>query len=257
MAFNRFSRPGLFSPDPESRFSGGASWNDGMSRRSFLKRTGGATAATLVAWHSASLKCRAEGEESATGGSEEDGNWGPYLMRLQAVWPANGEEVASVPFEVVYQGALVNAFLWLEIMVAPPLGGFPEKSTAVDFGYSVVVSVGLNGQALVSKVIEVPAHCQVDTYTGELTSWVGSDPADGGLPPSDPEEEPFSTHVTTGFQLEPDGPMFGVLVELFPVGAGGTTALSGKATVSGPATQASTGTKTVLHVFESFREDEE
>lgn len=45
--------------DPE-KFSGGVSGSE-ITRRSFLKRTGGATVATLVAWNSASTKLNAAG----------------------------------------------------------------------------------------------------------------------------------------------------------------------------------------------------
>ena len=42
-----------------SRASSGHEWNNGISRRSFLKRTGGATVGTLVAWYSSSMDASA------------------------------------------------------------------------------------------------------------------------------------------------------------------------------------------------------
>lgn len=45
----------LTKPRSQSETSGsseGHQWNSGVTRRSFLKRTGGATLATMVAWHS-------------------------------------------------------------------------------------------------------------------------------------------------------------------------------------------------------------
>ena len=51
--------------------SNGGSWNDALSRRRFLKRMGGATAVTLVAWHTSSLQSRGETEnpEAAESGT--------------------------------------------------------------------------------------------------------------------------------------------------------------------------------------------
>jgi hypothetical protein len=51
--------------------SSGGSWNDALSRRRFLKRMGGATAVTLVAWHASSLQSRGQTEnpEAAESGT--------------------------------------------------------------------------------------------------------------------------------------------------------------------------------------------
>lgn len=46
--------------EPEG--SAGGAWGSGITRRSFIKRTGGATVASLVAWNLATTKSRAEEE---------------------------------------------------------------------------------------------------------------------------------------------------------------------------------------------------
>lgn len=53
--------PICFRQAPEGFSSGGGSlWNNPITRRSFLKRTGGATVATFIAWHSVSQISRAD-----------------------------------------------------------------------------------------------------------------------------------------------------------------------------------------------------
>jgi hypothetical protein len=56
----------LYQKLDDGQLGGGAAWNNSISRRSFLKRTGGATAATLVAWHS--LQSTARATETPSGG---------------------------------------------------------------------------------------------------------------------------------------------------------------------------------------------
>jgi hypothetical protein len=43
--------PPSSNSQPENFSSAGHDWNNGITRRSFLKRTGGATLATMVTWH--------------------------------------------------------------------------------------------------------------------------------------------------------------------------------------------------------------
>jgi hypothetical protein len=259
MKYPDFSPYPLFSRiDQDFSFGGGSSWNGGLSRRRFLKRTGGATVATLVAWHAASLESRAEGEPEA-GDSAPPPPPGPFKMRLQSVTPASGEDFDHADFQVNVGGVSMPAKLWIEVLAAAPLGGFPEKMTSVDFGYSVIMTVAYNGQAIARKVYEVPAHAEVDTHDGALSSWAGSDNDGGVLPPypgsePDPEEEEQPSPVTE-FTFETGGPTYTVEVSLNPSGQGGVTTTQAKATITGAGVNATTGYQQVTHVFESFRDE--
>lgn len=75
MSANRFLPPPVrLSQAFESKnFSGGASGSE-ITRRSFLKRTGGATVATLVAWDVANQIARATGEPTL-GSFATSGSW--------------------------------------------------------------------------------------------------------------------------------------------------------------------------------------
>lgn len=55
----------------------GSEWNNGITRRSFLKRTGGVTAATIIAWNSSALSARAT-EPPTAGGSNKNYIWIVY-----------------------------------------------------------------------------------------------------------------------------------------------------------------------------------
>ena len=66
------SRPARSQSDTTTT-AAGHEWNNGISRRSFLKRTGGATLGTMVAWHLSTSKSNAE-ENVQTGESAE--KWG-------------------------------------------------------------------------------------------------------------------------------------------------------------------------------------
>ena len=234
MKYPDFSPYPLFSRiDQDCSFGGGSSWNGGLSRRRFLKRTGGATVATLVAWHAASLESRAEGEPEA-GDSAPPPPPGPFKMRLQSVTPSTGEDYDQANFQVNVGGVSMPAQIWIEVLAAPPLGGFPAKMTSVDFGYSVIMTVGYNGQAISHKVYEVPAHAEVDTHDGALSSWAGSYDDGGVLPPlTDPEPDPDAPSTTTEFTFETGGPTYTVEVTLDPNGQGGVTATQAKATITG------------------------
>ena len=48
-------------PESNDRIAAGNEWNNGITRRSFLKRTGGATLATMVTWHGMTLDSSAAG----------------------------------------------------------------------------------------------------------------------------------------------------------------------------------------------------
>jgi hypothetical protein len=63
----------VFGPasDEGGAGGGGAGWNNQLSRRSFLKRTGGATAATFVAWHISSSNVRADSTQEVAGDSSK------------------------------------------------------------------------------------------------------------------------------------------------------------------------------------------
>lgn len=50
-------------------FESSGGWGNGITRRSFIKRTGGATVASLVAWNLATTKSRGEGDGGTSGGS--------------------------------------------------------------------------------------------------------------------------------------------------------------------------------------------
>lgn len=63
----------------ESEGSSGGSWSNGITRRSFIKRTGGATVASLVAWNLTNQRTRADLPSSATSGSgSTDVIWKKY-----------------------------------------------------------------------------------------------------------------------------------------------------------------------------------
>ena len=51
----------------ESEGSSGVGWGNGITRRSFIKRTGGATVASLVAWNVTTTKSRAEEDGEGSG----------------------------------------------------------------------------------------------------------------------------------------------------------------------------------------------
>jgi hypothetical protein len=259
MKYPDFSPYPLFSRiDQDFSFGGGSSWNGGLSRRRFLKRTGGATVATLVAWHAASLESRAEGEPEA-GDSAPPPPPGPFKMRLQSVTPTSGEDFDHVDFQVNVGGVSMPAKLWIEVLAAPPLGGFPEKMTSVDFGYSVIMTVAYNGQAIARKVYEVSAHAEVDTHDGALSSSTSSSANGSGggatVDPDAPLPEPPVDLPEAEFTFETGGPTYTVQVAIDSNGSGGTTSTAANATITGTGVNATTGYQKVTHVFESFRDE--
>lgn len=53
------SRGDLVGPNGDDQSAVGNAWNNSLSRRRFLKRSGGATLATLVAWHGTTVRSEA------------------------------------------------------------------------------------------------------------------------------------------------------------------------------------------------------
>lgn len=93
MSSNSFFPPPvrlLLSPEGES-FGGGK-----LSRRSFIKRTGGATAATFITWNSLNLRARAEEVQACTHsdhGNHDNGDISPTVQEKAEEWlnaPATG-----------------------------------------------------------------------------------------------------------------------------------------------------------------------
>lgn len=70
MSANQFLPPTvrLSQAFESEKFSGGASGSE-ITRRSFIKRTGGATVATLVAWNMATQQARADGDNASDNSS--------------------------------------------------------------------------------------------------------------------------------------------------------------------------------------------
>lgn len=65
-------RPPHLNQAFESEGSAGGAWGNGITRRSFIKRAGGATVASLVAWNALTSMARAQGGQ---GEGNSSGSW--------------------------------------------------------------------------------------------------------------------------------------------------------------------------------------
>ncbi len=76
-------------PENTDPSQAGHQWNNRITRRSFLKRTGGATLATMVTWHGTTM--HSKGEEQGVGANSDD-IWGmlcasPELVNSPVIVP--------------------------------------------------------------------------------------------------------------------------------------------------------------------------
>lgn len=118
----------------------GHEWNNGITRRSFLKRTGGATLATMVTWNLCRQQVLAEGDGNAGDSGEK---WGMLCWS-----PGTSGSPVPLLFTVdVPQagGGLVPATISIEASTSKfydPQGTEPYNSTSFSGTVSLDVIVG-------------------------------------------------------------------------------------------------------------------
>ena len=195
--------------------SGGGGWNNNLSRRLFLKRTGGATAGALIAWHSVERSWATE-----TGGAAGDSaktefkkeiQWGIYVKshpkdqngnpKTSGViaTPINdgwGQEVGMLTLTVQ---SVMNPHSSLTVSPSEMLNGIPPNKIRFEHSYAQ------KGKALADFAwynflhpndINLPSTGFAETVVVEvdlefLTKTVGPW-KEGETPPDDPE----SPHMT-------------------------------------------------------------
>ena len=110
----RHGSPLFYPQDPSEGFQGGSG---GLSRRKFLKRTGGATAATFLAWQGLCLEARADDEKKKESESKKtkDVPSEGYVYRISK---QRQRKVRQVDGSIEYwldEGVPDPPYLWVNI----------------------------------------------------------------------------------------------------------------------------------------------
>lgn len=241
--------PVLLSQAFENDRSGGG----GITRRSFIKRTGGATVATMIAWNLTVNEARANGESGESGASA-------YSMKLEGIIPESGDDVDILQSNTTIDGATEDIQIAIEVRSSPPLFfGFPERAVPIDFGYSVIASAAIrrNGvyHQVASREMSFDAHCGLkSTSSPELESSVTES--------SDNEHVlPQRTDIT--FEFNNGGNTYALAIDSLdyaggfnglgnPEDPGNKTFITAAAKLTGNGLNLKTDDKKVEHTFVSF-----
>lgn len=118
-------------------FESGSGSGSGITRRSFIKRTGGATVATLVAWETSKTKLHAEDINGGNCPHSDHGEWDgrsdEALGELADNWLAEQEAKTPNPF---------LAILWGAVEEAHPKTNNPQPLNIEDIGQAFLEEVG-------------------------------------------------------------------------------------------------------------------
>lgn len=227
----------------------------GVTRRTFVKRTGGATVAAMVAWNLASQQTRAQEADILSVASFS------YRMKLDEITPESGEDWHTQDGGAAIDGTQENIRIAIEILSGPPLGGFPDSAIRIDFGYTVIATVAIerNGvfQQVASHAMSFDAQCGLRTTTGPTLQSAVSE--------SNDEEDPQVLPQVTGisFQFNNGGSTYTLSIDSLdytgmfngignPEDPGDQTFVSAAAKLSGNGLNMTTNVKDVTHTFVSF-----
>jgi hypothetical protein len=148
----------------------GSEWNDQLTRRRFLKRSGAASAATIIAWNLTSKPALAEA--ASTGKSDEEKVWKKrrWACKLTLAGPRNtpytAEEISAL--SVNYANTQSPPYPFIGDPEGPPTGGRVNDSDGTKYPQVLEKWVQPEGYT---------TSCYRDPTNPTLQNW--QNPADG------------------------------------------------------------------------------